>query len=326
MSITTQKPRIIAIDIMKVFAVLLVINSHLDICYQPPFGMLATGGAFGDALFFFCSGFMLFRGADLRFDNFMKRRISRIYPTVFMVAIIGALVFGNTDNIIDIILHGGGWFVNCIMIYYVALWCVKRWFLRSMWIVWCTVAVIVLVWYYAFYDHGGHVSIYKETYIEWAFFFIYMLQGAIMGLNPDRYPYNKWVIPKLLTCMAIWYSFQLFERQVPLFVELQYLTLIPLYGVTYYFYKLCCAPFWHRLYNHRIIGQILFITGGLCLEAYLIQFYLLTDRFNWMFPFNIPMITLIILLIAYIVNFLSSALAQTFRREDYNWRQCFLHK
>ena len=53
--------RIIAIDILKVFAVLLVINSHMEVCYHP-YEMLATGGAIGDALFFFCSGFTLLLG------------------------------------------------------------------------------------------------------------------------------------------------------------------------------------------------------------------------------------------------------------------------
>lgn len=117
-------PRIISIDILKVMAVLCVLNSHMEICYGN-YSFLATGGAIGDALFFFCSGFMLFRGKSLRFDNFIKRRISRIYPTVFIVAIVGTLLFGKSDNIVSIILYGGGWFVSCIMIYYALIWLVK---------------------------------------------------------------------------------------------------------------------------------------------------------------------------------------------------------
>ena len=47
------------------------------------YNALATGGAIGDVLFFFCSGFTLFLGKMGRFDNWYKRRINRIYPTVF---------------------------------------------------------------------------------------------------------------------------------------------------------------------------------------------------------------------------------------------------
>jgi len=47
------------------------------------YGMLATGGAIGDALFMFCSGYTLFWGSMKRFDNWYKRRVNRIYPSVF---------------------------------------------------------------------------------------------------------------------------------------------------------------------------------------------------------------------------------------------------
>lgn len=56
-----EKERDIAIDVVKFLAVLLIINSHADIMY-PKFQILATGGAIGDCLFLFCSGFTLFRG------------------------------------------------------------------------------------------------------------------------------------------------------------------------------------------------------------------------------------------------------------------------
>lgn len=70
-----MKQRNISIDILKCFAALIITNSHMDILY-PKFGALATGGAIGDALFFFCSGFTLFLGRMGRFDNWYKRRLT----------------------------------------------------------------------------------------------------------------------------------------------------------------------------------------------------------------------------------------------------------
>lgn len=74
--------RDICIDVIKFFAVLLIINSHIDVCYVKC-NVLATGGAIGDAFFLFCSGYTLFRKDLGRFDNFLKKRINRIYPSVF---------------------------------------------------------------------------------------------------------------------------------------------------------------------------------------------------------------------------------------------------
>lgn len=71
------RQRDISIDVLKFFAVLLITNSHMDLLYGK-YSALATGGAIGDVLFFFASGFTLFLGART-FDNYYKRRINRIY-------------------------------------------------------------------------------------------------------------------------------------------------------------------------------------------------------------------------------------------------------
>lgn len=54
-----MKERNIGIDILKFFAALLITNSHMELLYGK-YSILATGGAIGDVLFFFCSGFTLF--------------------------------------------------------------------------------------------------------------------------------------------------------------------------------------------------------------------------------------------------------------------------
>lgn len=78
-----MKQRNIGIDILKCFAAIVITNSHMDILY-PKFGALATGGAIGDALFFFCSGFTLFLGRMGRFDNWYKRRIIIVFILQFL--------------------------------------------------------------------------------------------------------------------------------------------------------------------------------------------------------------------------------------------------
>lgn len=57
-----EKKRDTAIDFVKFLALFLVLNSHMGECY-PKWQFLATGGAIGDALFFFASGFTLFLGS-----------------------------------------------------------------------------------------------------------------------------------------------------------------------------------------------------------------------------------------------------------------------
>lgn len=58
---TIVKQRDFRIDVLKFLAIFLIINSHSDIAY-PKYSILATGGAIGDCLFLFCSGYTLLLG------------------------------------------------------------------------------------------------------------------------------------------------------------------------------------------------------------------------------------------------------------------------
>lgn len=101
-----------SIDILKFLAVFLIINSHMDICYPPKYSILATGGAIGDVLFLFASGFTLFMGRMDDFSNWYKRRINRIFPSAFVCGMIASLItWSNTISIEKI--WGGGEKCNC---------------------------------------------------------------------------------------------------------------------------------------------------------------------------------------------------------------------
>lgn len=46
----------------------------------PKYGSLVTGGAIGDGLFFFCSGFTLFMGRQDGFPNWYKDELTEFIP------------------------------------------------------------------------------------------------------------------------------------------------------------------------------------------------------------------------------------------------------
>ena len=261
------------------------------------------------------------------FPNYYKKRIARIYPTIIVVAIIASLFFSSPKMVIDDIVLGGGWFVKCIMIYYVPLYFVRKYFMNHfkwLWVV--TVLIILLSYYTIFADESHEYYLYGFTYFKWVFFFLFMLYGGYVGIHQSDYHYSKWCIVKLIACVVIWYSFFIFNKRYPLIVDLQYVSLLPLFGIVHYLYVLCNHPILMRLAKTQIFGQIIYIVGGLCLEAYLIQIYLFTDKLNWMFPMNLPRIMLLVLVVAYMVNFLSNLLSQTFKAEDYDYKKMYLHK
>ena len=127
-----MKRRDVGIDFLMFVAVLMVVNSHLEDMYVGCFKPLATGGVLGDALFFFCSGYKLFLGRMDRFDNWYKRRIVRIYPSIIVWDVIAASVLPLPLTPLTLFdgwcPTGGYWFVKCIMVHYVAIYIIRKFF------------------------------------------------------------------------------------------------------------------------------------------------------------------------------------------------------
>ena len=314
--------RDISIDILKFFAVLLITNSHMEPLYGK-YSTLASGGAIGDVLFFFCSGFTLFLGRERRFDNYYKRRINRIYPTVFMWALIAATIFHRHSDMLDVVLNGGGWFVSCIMIYYVVLHFIRKYAFSHLKAVFLFFALLTLVWYWVMDKPVGY-NMYGATYFKWCHYFLFMLLGAILGSHPmQRRVSLKWDSLKLLVCILLFYGILITCRKWEFVQDMQVVSLLPLLGITYYFYKVCKTDTLKRLYCNRFVGPVMKTISGLCLEVYLVQGVLFTDKFNDLFPLNLLLVFVVILLVAYLLRCMARWFSQTFREADYDWKNIF---
>ena len=317
-----MKERNIGIDILKFFAALLITNSHMGILYGK-YEILATGGAIGDVLFFFCSGFTLFLGRMGRFDNWYKRRINRIYPTVFAWAILGAFFFNQHFSMDYTIIHGGGWFVTCIMIYYIMLYFIQRFMLHHLKWVFGIVALICIAWYYIM-DRPANYNMYGATYFKWGHYFLFMLLGAMMGISKKQWHFNlKTDSIKLISSIFIYYAILFAGKKYVVFSELQIISLIPLLFIVHYFYKVCSCDSLKKWYSTKYLGGIIKFVGGLCLEIYLVQSTLFTDKMNNIFPLNILIMFLIVILAAYILRCGARIFSQTFKDGEYDWKNVF---
>ena len=165
-----------SIDVLKCLAALLITYSHLEPLLGK-YAALATGGSFGDCLFFFCSGYtLLLSQRKENFPNWYKRRINRIYPTVFAWTLVCACFFYSNKNLAQIIVSGGGFFVSCIMIFYAVFY-----FIRKYTDNYIGVSIGGFVLYYIAFsliDKGDSDMMYRWT---WSMYFLPMLMGAMLG-------------------------------------------------------------------------------------------------------------------------------------------------
>lgn len=120
------------IYIYKAMATLLITNSHFGNLYPEKYSFLAFGGALGNAMFFANAGFLLGRYDD-NFFKWMKKKIVRILPSVWIVNVI--LLISGADYILDntcirilcsFIFPTFFWFVNAILIMYILLFIIQK--------------------------------------------------------------------------------------------------------------------------------------------------------------------------------------------------------
>ena len=77
--------------------------------------------------------------------------------------------------------------------------------------------------------------------------------------------------------------------------------------------------------NIRPIRTAVLVIAGLSLEVYLSQGYI-TDRFNFLFPLNLPIVFLMVLFMAYLTRIIARTFTMTMqntRSHRYDWRKVF---
>lgn len=319
-----MRERNISIDLLKCFAALLITNSHMSLLYGN-YSFLATGGCIGDVLFFFCSGFTLFlkpMEGIKQFPDWYKRRINRIYPTLLAVAILACLFFDKHWDIIDIVLARRYWFVSCIMLYYVAIFFVGSYFKNRFLLISFLIALGTAVWFYFIYETPGF-SMYKPNfYIRWLLFFVFMLLGAKMGTMVNKIKSKPITdICLLLLSIAGFYALFLGGLRMKNLMVIHYFSFLPLLSTMYYFYKVGASHWAERVYKSKACNFFIRFIGGLCLEIYMVQHFLFTDKMNSIFPLNIVIMFIIIFIVAYLTRCLARFISQTFKDNPYEWKK-----
>lgn len=316
--------RIDAVDILKFLAALLITNSHMSGLYPEKFGALATGGALGDSCFFFCSGFLLMQSRGGDFFSWYKRRVNRIYPTLFAIAIVTIVAFNKNPAFKTVILSQNAWFVQAILFFYAAFWFVKRYFSDKMWGVITVVGIASLIWFIFFWDKS--VSVFMAgTYLRWPMFFCVMLMGAITSKTHSQDTQRKLMIPFLLfiLLMGLFYGYQILGKRYTVLCNFEIMIAPILFLAVYELFRICDNERVIALYRKKSIHAVVFFISSLCFEIYLCQPYLFPIGKNLirLFPLNIIICFVLIVGVAYVVKVISNFISQTFKSENYEWKK-----
>lgn len=212
------------------------------------------------------------------------------------------------------------------MAYYVLIYWIKKYALKFIpHIIAFTgiVALLVYILWFPYKYETGEKGMYGiTTLFRWIPYFAFMLLGSWIGLRRKEFKFRALAdFLKMMICLFAFYGIQFAAKKYSMVAPYQIITLLPLMGIVYYFYKWCHAGFWRKLYSSRIGYVVVMTISGICLESYLIQYSCFTTKMNGIFPLNLPIMIIIVLLVSFLCKCLSRLFSQTFGDGEYDWKE-----
>jgi hypothetical protein len=287
-------------NFLRVLAIALVVNSHMDLLYPKKFAFLASGGMMGNALFFMLSswGLLLSMKAHPRaFGEWYGRRILRIYPAVWVAVVLLAFPFGihsgwiRLDNVLDQMnkfFYPPFWFLQALMIYYFIIFFIIRNYSFKRFVLVTTPVVAFYVLYYFFWLDLTTFSI-EGTPFRLIFYFLVVLWGVYLGSKSEQIHYQGLQDVFLLTLSISCIYAHKFLMQRGSFVEFQFVQHLASFPMLYYFVKVANSPFIRdTVMGGRYVGKALTFVSAMTLELFMVNNSLdFLDTKVGAFPINV---------------------------------------
>lgn len=309
------------LDFLKVLAAIFITNSHFIPLYKDISPSLATFGVHGNALFFFVSGFVLMMGFEKKQDlfvNWYKKRIQRLWPSVFLWSIIVAIIWKDPITWKNLLIANNYWFLQCIAIYYILFYifgnlnisimgggkiCVQK-------ILFMFSIAASLLYFHFMPKATGSIF---HTNLHFVCHFSIMIMGGMTYLYKDK------IKTKSLWKDCLWAIFWFVLYFIILYVGkgkqdykyyFQIVGLLPLHLFIFYAYKTASYHWCTTLFQSSRWKRILTTIASLTLEIYIVQFHIITDKFNRLFPLNTVIVFIFICITAYCLRVMTSLFLQ----------------
>ncbi|WP_129659742.1 acyltransferase family protein [Bacteroides fragilis] len=309
------------LDFLKVLAAIFITNSHFIPLYKDISPSLATFGVHGNALFFFVSGFVLMMGFEKKKDlfvNWYKKRIQRLWPSVFLWSIIAAIIWKDPITWKNLLIANNYWFLQCIAIYYILFYifgnlnisimgggkiCVQK-------ILFMFSIAASLLYFYFMPKATGSIF---HTNLHFVCHFSIMIMGGMTYLYKDK------IKIKSLWKDCLWAIFWFVLYFIILYIGkgkqdykyyVQIVGLLPLHLFIFYAYKTASYHWCTTLFQSSRWKRILTTIASLTLEIYIVQFHIITDKFNRLFPLNTVIVFIFICITAYCLRVMTSLFLQ----------------
>lgn len=318
--------RNLGLDLLKVIAVFLITNSHFKPLYEEVNPALATGGVPGDALFFFASGFALTLGQSAKgtYLNFIKNKLRRLLPTFIVWNLLANMLSLKEIGWEDFLLVKEYWFVQCIFIMYLLIYPFIHMNKKTfVYLLSGSVALLLIMMILFPYPDR---SVFNDVTLRYFCYPASFIFGLYCGINDKFIKKNvgwKDGIWGLLLFCSYFVVVSIGKCKENWLYYTEIFALIPLNLFILFFYRFFNIL---NLVNYILSNKWLFafvrFMSILTLQIYVVQFYLRTNIFNYLFPLNILIVFILILVVAYILNVFTKLFEQTLSKNSWDFKKC----
>lgn len=295
---------------LKALAVILITNSHYADIW--PVSAMAAGGHWGNCLFFLVSGFCLCHMKD-SFPKWYTKRIVRIYPVLWIAVIINLLVgffsIRSVSVFIQCFLYPTSYhFIASIMLLYILFYLVRkiqgRTGLKTKSVLLITIAVFAIVYLFWFDKSYYHIDRVEENWVRFQFWFSMML-GVWLRERYDaiepQIPSAEWIVFGVL--FVGYFAGKVLVSRYQSLSMVQFLSPALLVMLVYHtaliFIKLEKRGVFASTPKANQIAQFL---ASITLEVYLVQNVIVQRLSYLVFPLNLMVVTVLIVVHAWVVH------------------------
>lgn len=265
--------------VMLFMATVLITLSHLDAFVPDP--RIATGGAIGNSLFFFLSGYGLAMSLNAAGTGtsepsllaYLGKRLSRLYPAAFIVACAMLLaqqigIASLTDLVGVFVWPTPFWFISAVVVFYVPIFYLAR--LQPAGIATALAALVVpYVFFYSQLDLSTFV-VEGPDYFKWINYFGITLMGCLVARLKLTPRFGLFTVAALLVSLLLFLvtKLTLFRYGMG---HLQFLFHVWLYPIVFFSYHLFASEAVLKLLRATPLFPAVALLAGLTLEIYLTQ-------------------------------------------------------
>ncbi len=298
------------ITILKVIATFLITWFHFKWTVPKDYTFLFIGGAIGNSLFFYASGYLLkFRDEQFK-GEWILNKITRLYPSVWVFLTL-TLFLGNdlSAGWQNYLYPTPFWFINCILVFYLFVYLFKKFFSDSHTnkgrnILLFIIFVIYVVNYFINVDHSRIVL--DEGGIEsWFYFFFLFVWGYRDSISKKCYNGTWKSLLYFPFFIGLFYLYKTIGPKSEIALFLQFI-IIPLLLSLVVLSARHFASFLCRINISETKKYIISYISNLTLDIYIVQVFLIKKLMpSMIFPLNICVIFLVILISGIIVQYLA---------------------